>query len=129
MSGLGDLLRNNERYAADFDMGGLPRPPLRKLAVVTCMDARLDVHAMLGLREGEAHVIRNAGGLITNDVRRSVELSRSLGAEEVVLILHTDCAVRDGDLEEDVRTGVAAIGGRVCGLIYDVATGRLREVV
>ena len=129
MSGLDDLLRNNERYAADFDKDGLARPPLRKLAVVTCMDARLDVHAMLGLREGEAHVIRNAGGLITNDVRRSVELSRSLGAEEVVLILHTDCAVRDGDLEEDVRSGVAAIGGRVRGLIYDVATGRLREVV
>jgi carbonic anhydrase len=128
VSGLDDLLRNNERYAASFDMGSLERPPQRKLAVVTCMDARLEVHAILGLRPGDAHVIRNAGGVVTEDVLRSLELSRSLGTEEVVLMLHTDCAGREGDLEEAVRDEIAEIGGRVSGMIYDVETGRLRRV-
>lgn len=128
VSGLDELLRNNQHYAASFEAGELPRLPARKLAVVTCMDARLDVHAMLGLKEGDAHVIRNAGGVVTDDVVRSLELSRALGTEEVVLILHTDCAARNGNLEEDVRTEVAQIGGRARGLIYDVANGRLREV-
>jgi carbonic anhydrase len=124
-----DLLRNNERYAAGFDKGGLPRAPKRKLAVVTCMDTRLDVHAILGLREGDAHVIRNAGGIVTEDVLRSLELSRSLGTEQVMLILHTDCAGRNGDLDDAVRDAVAEIGGRVSGMIFDVDTGRLRQVI
>jgi carbonic anhydrase len=106
----------------------LPPSPAKKLAVVTCMDARLNVERILGLSEGDAHVIRNAGALVTDDVRRSLEASRALGTEEVVLILHTDCAVRNGNLEEDVRAGVAEVGGRVRGLIYDVGTGHLREV-
>lgn len=128
MSDLDELLRNNERYAAGFDLGRLPRQPKRKLAVVTCMDARLDVHAMLGLREGEAHVIRNAGGIVTEDVLRSLALSRSLGTEKVLLIGHTDCAARTGEIDEEVRAAVAQIGGDVRGMVYDVGTGRLREV-
>lgn len=99
-----------------------------KLAVVTCMDARLNVERILGLAEGDAHVIRNAGALVTDDVQRSLEASRALGTEEVVVLLHTDCAARTGDLEEAVRDAAAEIGGRVRGLIYDVESGSVREV-
>jgi carbonic anhydrase len=92
------------------------------------MDARVNVERILGLREGDAHVIRNAGALVTDDVRRSLEASRSLGTEEVVLLVHTDCAVRDGDLDAEAREAAAEIGGRVRGLVYDVDADSLREV-
>jgi carbonic anhydrase len=88
------LLANNAAYAASFDKGDLPLPPSAKLAVVACMDARLNVYAILGLEEGQAHVIRNAGGVITDDEIRSLAISqRLLGTEEIVLIHHTDCGM------------------------------------
>ena len=93
MSVTDDLLANNERYAESFN-GPLPLPPAAHLAVVACMDARLNVYGLLGLDEGEAHVIRNAGGAVTDDVIRSIAISqRLLGTEEIVLIHHTDCGM------------------------------------
>ena len=93
MSVTDELLENNARYAENFT-GPLPLPPARKLAVVACMDARLDVYSLLGLREGESHVIRNAGGVITDDEIRSLAISqRLLGTEEIILIHHTDCGM------------------------------------
>ena len=89
-----ELLRNNEAYAASFEHGDLPLPPGKKLAVVACMDARLDIHAILGLAPGDAHVIRNAGGVVTDDEIRSLAISqRLLGTEEIILIHHTDCGM------------------------------------
>ena len=94
MSMTDELLSNNQAYSEDFTGGDLPAPPSRRLAVVACMDARIDVYRLLGLRRGEAHVIRNAGGVVTEDVVRSLLLSqRLLGTEEVVLIHHTDCGL------------------------------------
>ncbi|MBA0124445.1 carbonic anhydrase [Haloechinothrix sp. YIM 98757] len=93
MSVTDELLTNNAQYARDFS-GPLPLPPSRNVAVVACMDARLNVYGMLGLREGEAHVIRNAGGVVTDDVIRSLVISqRLLGTEEIILIHHTDCGM------------------------------------
>ena len=92
------------------------------------MDARVNVERILGLDEGDAHVIRNAGALVTDDVRRSLETSQSLGTEEVVLLLHTDCGARSGNLDAAAREAAAEIGGRVRALIYDVDTDELREV-
>jgi carbonic anhydrase len=94
MSVTDDLLRNNEAYAASFDKGDLPVPPGKNLAIVACMDARLDVHAILGLEIGDAHVIRNAGGVVTDDAIRSLAISqRLLGTKEIVLIHHTGCGM------------------------------------
>ncbi len=94
MSSTDDALANNEGYAASFDKADLPLPPGRKLAVVACMDARLNVYGALGLQEGDAHVIRNAGGVVSDDVIRSLAISqRLLGTEEIVLIHHTDCGM------------------------------------
>jgi len=88
-----ELLANNQRYAESFQ-GPLPMPPSRQLAVVACMDARLNVYALLGLAEGESHVIRNAGGVITEDEIRSLAISqRLLGTREIILIHHTDCGM------------------------------------
>ncbi len=88
-----ELLRNNQAYAATFS-GPLPLPPSKHVAVVACMDARLDVYRILGLAEGEAHVIRNAGGVITEDEIRSLAISqRLLGTVEIILIHHTDCGM------------------------------------
>jgi carbonic anhydrase len=129
-----DLLTNNATYAESFS-GPLPLPPAKHLAVVACMDARLNVYALLGLKEGEAHVIRNAGGVITDDEIRSLAISqRLLGTTEIILIHHTDCGMLtftdDGfrqsiqdetgikppwaaeafsDLGEDVRQSIARI--------------------
>src|ERR671914_98540 len=162
MSVTDELLKNNESYAASFDKGDLPLPPARKLAIVACMDARLNPYAMLGLREGDAHVIRNAGGVVTDDEIRSLAISqRLLGTEEIVLIHHTDCGMLTfsdddfkrsiqeetgikpawaaeafGDLDEDVRQSIARIEASpfiprkdsVRGFVYEVETGRLREV-
>ncbi len=155
-------LAGNARYAQGFDKGGLSAPPARRAAVVACMDARLDPARLLGLAEGDAHVIRNAGGVVTDDVIRSLVISqRLLGTEEIVLIHHTDCGMltfRDdelkdaieadtglrpafaleafADLEENVRQSMRRIQAspfipnkhRIRGFVYEVKTGRLREV-
>jgi carbonic anhydrase len=129
-----DLLANNAQYAESFE-GPLPLPPAKQLAVVACMDARLDVYSILGLEPGESHVIRNAGGVVTDDEIRSLAISqRLLGTEEIILIHHTDCgmltftdddfkrSIQDetgikpewaaeafSDLDEDVRQSIARI--------------------
>jgi carbonic anhydrase len=135
MSVTDELVKNAEAYAASFAKGDLPLPPARKVAVLACMDARLNPYGLLGLQEGDAHVIRNAGGVVTDDEIRSLSISqRLLGTEEIVLIHHTDCgmltftdddfkrAVQDDvgikpewaaesftDLDEDVRQSIARI--------------------
>jgi carbonic anhydrase len=137
MSVVDDLLQNNRHYVSTFAGGGLDARPSRGVAAVVCMDARIDVHAVLGLRPGDAHVIRNAGGVVTDDVLRSLLISqRLLGTREVMLIHHTGCGMlglrdeeladaveRDSgerpplplggfaDVDEDVRRGVAAVAG------------------
>jgi carbonic anhydrase len=162
MSTTDELLRNNERYANSFEKSDLPMPPAKQIAIVTCMDARLSPYVMLGLSEGDAHVIRNAGGVITDDEIRSLMISqRLLGTREVMLIHHTDCGMLTfsddevkgqiqeevgikplfalesfTDLEEDVRQSIRRIEtspfiphkDSVRGFIYEVETGRLREV-
>jgi carbonic anhydrase len=162
MSATDEMLAGNERYAASFDKGELPMPPGRKTAVVACMDARLNVYGMLGLSEGEAHVIRNAGGVVSDDVIRSLAISqRLLGTEEIILIHHTDCGMLTftddqfkasieretgikpewaaetfSDLDADVRQSIGRIKaspfipskGAIRGFVYEVESGRLREV-
>ena len=162
MSVTDEYLANNARYAESFS-GPLPMPPARHVAVLACMDARLNVYAMLGLAEGEAHVIRNAGGVTTDDAIRSLAISqRLLGTSEIILIHHTDCgmltftdddfkrSIQDetgikpawaaeafGDLNEDVRQSIARIKASpflphtdsVRGFVFEVATGRLNEVL
>jgi carbonic anhydrase len=107
MSVTDELLRNNAEFAASFHNGDLPMPPGRNLAVVACMDARLNVYALLGLREGEAHVIRNAGGVVSDDVLRSLVISqRLLGTREVILVHHTDCGMltfTDDQVKADIE--------------------------
>jgi len=94
MSTTDELLANNEAYAASFDKADLPLPPGKKLAVIACMDARLNVYNILGLQEGDAHIIRNAGGAVTDDEIRSLAISQHLlGTEEIILIHHTDCGM------------------------------------
>src|SRR3954471_15915237 len=113
MSATDDVLQNNEAYAERFENGDLPAPPAKKLVVVACMDARIDVHAVLGLEPGQAHVLRNAGGVITDDTIRSLAISqRMLGTEEVLLMHHTRCGMqsfRDADFvaELEAETGAA----------------------
>ena len=106
MTATDDLLERNASYAEAFDKGSLPLPPARKLAVVACMDARLDVHGLLGLELGDAHVIRNAGGVVSDDALRSLVISqRLLGTEEIILIHHTDCGMltfRDDDVKDGI---------------------------
>ena len=162
MSTTDELLQNAERYAQGFDKGDLPIPPATGVAVVACMDARLDPNALLGLSEGDAHVIRNAGGVITDDEIRSLAISQHLlGTSEIILMHHTDCGMLTftdeefrarlqqetgvaptwvaetfTDLDEDVRRSIARITespfilhrDAVRGFVFDVATGRLREV-
>ena len=107
MTATNELLKNNARYAENFDKGDLPLPPARKLAIVACMDARLDTHKLLGLEEGDAHVIRNAGGVVTDDALRSLVISqRLLGTGEIILIHHTDCGMltfRDDDVKDAIE--------------------------
>ena len=107
MTATNELLKNNARYAENFDKGDLPLPPARKLAVVACMDARLDTHKLLGLEEGDAHVIRNAGGVVTDDALRSLVISqRLLGTGEIILIHHTDCGMltfRDDEVKDAIE--------------------------
>ena len=112
MSATDELVANNERYATAFkpDQGQLPMPPGKHIAVVACMDARLNVYGLLGLHEGEAHVIRNAGGVATDDVIRSLTISqRLLSTREIVLVHHTDCGMltfRDDEVKTQIQTDV-----------------------
>jgi carbonic anhydrase len=162
MSVTDSLLENNSAYAESFAKGDLQLPPASKVAVLACMDARIDPARILGLEEGDAHVIRNAGGVVTDDALRSLAISQHLlGTEEIVLIHHTDCGmltVTDDqvadlleeaagrrpewraqtftDLETDVRDSIERIKEdpfvprteSVRGFVYEVETGRLREV-
>ena len=112
MSAIDELLQNSERYAASFDKAELPLPPAKRVVVLACMDARLNPYGLLGLNEGDAHVIRNAGGVITDDEIRSLAISqRLLGTEEIMLIHHTDCGMltfRDDDFRRQIQeeTGI-----------------------
>jgi carbonic anhydrase len=112
MSHTDELLRNAEKYAATFDKRKLPLPPAKKVAVVACMDARIVPSRLLGIHEGDAHVIRNAGGVITDDEIRSLAISqRLLGTEEIILIHHTDCGMltfTDDDFKRSIEeeTGI-----------------------
>ena len=112
MSAIDECVRSAEAYAAAFDKGQLEMPPARALAVVACMDARLNPYGLLGLSEGDAHIIRNAGGVVTDDVVRSLALSqRLLGTREIVLIHHTDCGMltfKDDDVKAQIEadTGI-----------------------
>ena len=162
MSVTDELLQNNARYAEAFDKGDLPILPAKHVAIVACMDARLHVGKLLGLQEGDAHIIRNAGGVVTDDEIRSLAISqRLLGTNEIILIHHTGCGMltfKDdefrgqieketgirpewaaeafADLDEDVRQNIARIKASpflphkdsVRGFVYEVETGRLREV-
>jgi carbonic anhydrase len=162
MSVTDDLIANSQQYAEGFDKGDLPMPPAKGIAVVACMDARLNVYGLLGLEEGDAHVIRNAGGVVTDDEIRSLAISqRLLGTSEILLIHHTDCGmltftddafkrqIQDEtgikpewapesfpDVDEDVRQSIARIQASpfipkkdsVRGFVYEVESGRLREV-
>ena len=107
-----DLLRNAQGYGDSFEKGELPMPPAKRVAVIACMDARLNPYGLLGLSEGDAHVIRNAGGVVTEDAIRSLAISqRLLGTEEIVLIHHTDCGMltfRDDDFRRQIQedTGI-----------------------
>lgn len=157
------VLRANTRYAESFTKGDLPMPPSRQFAVVTCMDARIEPASALGLDEGDAHVIRNAGGLVSDDALRSLVISHTLlGTQEAIVIGHTDCgmltftndAIRDrlraergqdadeidflpfSDVDDAVHASVKRIRETPLlpdsfdarGFVYDVTTGRLREV-
>jgi carbonic anhydrase len=110
MTATDELLHNAEAYAASFDKGDLPMPPGRRVAVVACMDARLNPFGILGLQEGDAHVIRNAGGVITEDAIRSLAISqRLLGTEEIILLHHTDCGMltfTDDDFRRSIQDDV-----------------------
>ena len=107
MSATDDFLANNARYAGAFDKGDLPGPPAKRAAIIACMDARIDTGKLLGLKEGDAHVIRNAGGVVTDDVLRSLVISqRLLGTREIILIHHTDCGMvsfRDDDVKDEIE--------------------------
>ena len=100
-------LVRNARYAATFDKGDLPPSPAARTAVVACMDARMDIYGLLGLSPGEVHIMRNAGGVVTDDVIRSLAISqRLLGTEEIILVHHTDCGMqtfRDDDLKDRIE--------------------------
>lgn len=107
MSAIDEFLGNNESYAKTFDKGSLAMPPAKQIAVVACMDARLETGVLLGLMEGDAHVIRNAGGVVSDDVIRSLTISqRLLGTREIMLIHHTDCGMltfTDADLKQQIQ--------------------------
>lgn len=164
MSPLSEMLSANERYASTFSKGALRMPPARRIAILTCMDARLHPEKFLGLEEGDAHVIRNAGGRASDDAIRSLVISHMLlGTREFVVIHHEDCGMMTfsneelrqklredlnadasnidflpfGDLDKSVAQDVDKIRSSplipddivVSGFVYDVCSGRLREVV
>lgn len=161
MGATDEFLINNQAYAVRFDSGHLPTPPRKQVAVVTCMDSRMDIFAILGLSNGEAHIIRNAGGVVTDDVIRSLAISqRKLNTREIIVINHTECGMLTftddefretlrletgmkppwspesfSDLDAEVRNSLNRIRNSAFiqhknarGFVYDVDTGRLREV-
>ena len=164
MSVTDEVLRANEAYARNFNLGSLPKPPARKLAVLACMDARLSPEQFLGLKTGDAHIIRNAGGVVTEDALRSFIISHHLlGTQEFLIINHTDCGMLSfndeelrtrlerttgrsavvpacfhsfRDVEENVRRQMERLKSHawipsqvaVRGFVYEVETGRLREI-
>lgn len=162
MSAIDAALERNAAYAERFDRGGLGAPPRLGLAVVTCMDARLETGRLLGLAEGDAHVIRNAGGVVTEDVIRSLTISqRLLDTREVMVVQHTDCGMTSfgeeelrerireetglrppfaleafPEVEAEVQQSLARVRSSpflpyreaVRGFVYEVESGRLREV-
>ncbi|MEJ2860448.1 beta-class carbonic anhydrase [Actinomycetospora flava] len=154
MTATDEMLAANESFAAGFDKSGLPGPPSRGVAVVACMDARLDVYRVLGLGDGEAHVIRNAGGVVTDDVLRSLAVSqRKLQTREVVLLHHTRCGMATftdddfvaeleadtgqkptwtpgtfPDTEQDVRDSAAAVRNSPFLLHTDAVRGFVYDV-
>jgi carbonic anhydrase len=105
-----DLLNQARAYEASFDLGDLPLPPARKVAIVACMDARLNPYGLFGLGEGDAHIIRNAGGVVTDDAIRSLAISqRLLGTEEIILVHHTGCGMltfSDDGFREQIRSEI-----------------------
>jgi carbonic anhydrase len=127
-----ELLDNNRRYAAGFVNYGAPTEPSRQLCVVTCMDSRIDVFAVLGLHIGEAHVLRNAGGIVTDDVLRSLLISqRMLGTREVMLIHHAGCGLltfRDDELADAVERDTGARPPMPLGGITDLDASVRRSV-
>ena len=157
-----ELLANAKTYEESFDKGDLPLPPAKGVVVLACMDARLNPYAILGLEEGDAHIIRNAGGVVTDDEIRSIAISQHLlGTSEVILIHHTDCGMLTfsddefssrlkeaageepswsantfSDLDEDLRESIRRIKDSpfipnkesIRGFVYEVESGRLREV-
>jgi carbonic anhydrase len=162
MSVTDELIQANEAYASSFSKGDLPVPPARKVAVVACMDARLIVSRFLGLEEGDAHVIRNAGGLAKDALRSLVISQQLLGTNEIVIVHHTGCGMLTfqnedvyavvkeslgadasdidflpfADLEQSVRDDVKFLedsplipdGISIRGFVYEVETGKIREV-
>ncbi|MGH9637533.1 MAG: beta-class carbonic anhydrase [Candidatus Angelobacter sp.] len=164
MSIIDEVLQNNLKYADQFTLGHLPMPPARKLAVLACMDARLTVEQFLGLKTGDAHIIRNAGGIASEDALRSLIISHHLlGTQEFIIVNHTDCGMltfKDdellgrlekqsgtafvapvhfhafSDVEENVRRQIQRVRSHpfipshipVRGFVYDVTTGRLKEI-
>ena len=162
MSTIDELLDANEGYARTFDRGELPLPPARRIAILTCMDARIIPSRALGLEEGDAHVIRNAGGRARDALRSLIISQRLLGTREVAVIHHTDCGMltfTNRDLREKVKEDLGSDTGEfdflpfqdlddsvredvefllatqllnpdtlIRGFVYDVRTGRLREV-
>ena len=129
-----ETLAANQKYAETFEHGHLPMPPARKLAVLACMDARLTVEQVCGLKTGDAHIIRNAGGLITEDALRSLVISHHLlGTREVLIINHTDCGMltfRDEDLRERLRkeTGAAPETPRRFYAFSDIEENLRRQI-
>ena len=112
MSTIDELVRNADSYSESFEKGDLPLPPAKRVAIVACMDARLDVEAVLGLRPGEAHIIRNAGGLATEDAVRSLIVSQQLlGTDRIVVIGHTGCGLLNAD-EDALRERLTAATGK-----------------
>jgi carbonic anhydrase len=113
LSSTDELLRNAEGYARAFDKGDLPLTPARRLAILACMDSRMDLFGLLGLKEGDAHMLRNAGGLVTDDAIRSLAISqRSMGTREIMLIHHTDCGMLNYDDEAFKRAILEETGSR-----------------
>ncbi len=163
MSDIESIILGNEKYAENFTSGNLPPHPSKKIAVLTCMDARISIKEVLGLKVGEAHIIRNAGGIVTDDALRSLIVSHELlGTEKIFIINHTECGMATfkdedlqrrlsekyksdatdikfhsfGDIEENVRNQIKKIRSSpflsnitsVNGFIYDIRTGKIREV-
>jgi carbonic anhydrase len=164
VSVIDDVQRANQRFAEEFRLGHLPMRPAKQLAIVACMDARLTIEPALGLKTGDAHIIRNAGGIVTEDAIRSLLISHYLlGTEEWMIVNHTDCGMLTfkeeellaklraqsdttavtpvhfhafRDLEENVRQQIQKVQSHpwvpseimVRGFVYDVRTGKLREV-